>query len=309
MIITLTLNPALDKTIEINDFQVNHVNRVSSIRLDPGGKGINVSKVVHSLGGKSKALGVLAGSTGKFIEDKLDILGIENEFIFTDGETRTNIKVVDKEKGTNTDINEKGPDIDIQVLEEIAYKIIDNTSIADILVFSGSVPGNVDSGIYYDLIESAKKKGIKTILDADGALLEKGIEAGPYLIKPNIHELERLYDRKITSPMEAIDLGKKFFEKGIEMVVISLGSEGAIFMTKEKTALVKGLKVDVISTVGAGDSMVGALALGIERDFDFEELIRLATATSAASVMTSGTEPGDMKVIEELSEKVVFSYL
>lgn len=304
MIITLTLNPAVDKTIVINEFQVNVVNRVASARLDAGGKGINVSKTVDVLGEKSKAMGILAGSSGAFIKKQLDLFGIENDFLFVEGETRTNIKIVDPINNFNTDINEKGPDITEVNLEEVVNKTLSAVDDKSILVLAGSVPNNIDSSIYKALITKAKEKGARTILDADGELLRKGIEAGPYMVKPNIHELERLYHTKIVSTDEAIKIAKDIFKYGVKLIVISLGEEGSVFMTKEKIIIAEGLKVDAISTVGAGDSMVGALAVAAYKGYPLEKAITLATATSAASVMTSGTEPGELRVIEEL-EKIV----
>lgn len=309
MIITLTLNPAVDKTIEINDFKINCVNRVCSSRLDAGGKGINVTKVIHALGGNSKAMGILAGKTGEFIKKQLDLLKIENDFLFVDGETRTNIKIVDRINNLNTDINEKGHNVSNHELKQVINKTLEAINNQSILVLSGSVPSNIDNDIYKVLITNAKERGAKTILDADGELLRKGIEAGPYLVKPNIHELERLYNKKISSPTEVIDHAKEIFKYGVELIVISLGREGSIFMTKDKTAIVQGIEVDAISTVGAGDSMVAALAVSIQREYTLEEAIILATATSAASVMTSGTEPGALNVVKDLRKKVRFDYL
>lgn len=304
MIITLTLNPAVDKTIEISNFTLNRVNRVTSARLDAGGKGINVSKGIHGLGEKSKALGILAGRSGQFIKDQLDQLSIENQFLFIEGETRTNIKIVDRQVGTNTDINEQGPDISVEDLKRMEEMTLNNLKEDDILVLSGSVPGNVGSDIYRSLADRAGEMGAKVILDADGALLKEGLKAGPYLVKPNIHELERLYNKRIESTEEAIVLARDIFQYGVKRIVISLGEEGAVFMTPEQIFRVQGMKVPVISTVGAGDAMVAALAVSIEKNYSMDQTIRLASAASAASVMTAGTEAGRPEVIAEL-EKIV----
>jgi len=308
MIITICLNPAIDKTIEIRDFKVNSVNRVSASRLDAGGKGINVSKMIDKLGGKSTVIGVLAGSSGRFIKEQLDLMNIENEFIFVEGETRTNIKIVDSINGFNTDINEAGPNISDKAIDEVLDKTIVAANEDTILVLAGSVPANVSKDIYKRMIAAAKSKGAKTILDADGELLRQGLEAGPYMIKPNIHELGVLFNKEISSPQEAIGFAKELFSYGVEIIVISLGSEGSVLMTKDKTLLVDGLKVEVISTVGAGDAMVASLALAIERQYSMEEAIVLATAASAASVMTPGTSPGDLAVINKLKNRVSFKY-
>jgi len=309
MITTITLNPAVDKTIKVNNFSVGNVNRIEAIRLDAGGKGINVSKVIKNLGGKSKAMGILSGNSGKFIKEYLDSINILNDFVFTEGETRTNIKVVDEISHTNTDINEAGPQASEKDLALVSGKVFNNISSEDIIIFSGSVPSNVDKKIYGDWIKKAKAKGAKTILDADGELLKNAISAGPYLVKPNIDELEGMFNKKINGVKEAVEIAKSLLDYGIVIVVVSLGSEGAIFVNKEKSIYAHGLKVDVKSTVGAGDSMVAALAYSIEEGLSFEESVKLAVATGTANVMTSGTEASDIKTIIELEKKVTFEYL
>ncbi|HEY8804239.1 MAG TPA: 1-phosphofructokinase [Clostridium sp.] len=309
MITTITLNPAVDKTIEINNFNVGNVNRVASIRLDAGGKGINVSKVIKNLGGKSRAMGILSGKSGKFIKEYLDDIKIMNDFIFTEGETRTNIKVVDPINHTNTDINEAGPEASLKNLDELSDKIFSNVNSEDIIILSGSVPSNVDKKIYGNWIAKAKEKGAKTILDADGELLKLGILSGPYLIKPNIDELEGMFNKKINGIPETAEIAKSLLGYGIIIVAVSMGSEGALFVSKESSIYAHGLKVDVKSTVGAGDSMVAALAYSIEQGLSFEATVKLAVATGAANVMTSGTKASDIKTIIELEKQVEFEYL
>lgn len=310
MIITITLNPAVDKTVEIPDFEAGTVNRVSSVRLDAGGKGINVSKVIMSLGGKSCASGVLGGTTGNFIKESLNRMGIENKFLTIQGETRTNLKVVDSKRKTNTDINEPGPNLspnDIEKLEEIIFSRIQRDTA---VVFSGSVPANVDKGIYSKWIKAAKLAGAKTILDADGELLKLGMEAGPFMVKPNIHELERFFGQEIVGIEEAERRARSLINTyGIEFVAVSLGSRGAIFLNRQKSLFIPGLDVEVKSTVGAGDSMVAALTYSIDMGFDFEKAARLAVASATANVMTSGTQPADIEVIRNLEKKVVFDYI
>lgn len=309
MIRTITLNPAVDKTIEIGNFEVGKVNRVSSIRLDAGGKGINVSKVIKNLGGKSIAMGILGGRAGEFIKEYLDSSQIINDFIFTEDETRTNVKIVDKLAKTNTDINEAGQNISQEVLQEVNRKIKEDTNSNDIVIFSGSIPSNVEKTIYRDWISQVKKKGAKAILDADGELLAEGIKAAPYLIKPNIHELEGMFNRSICGIKEVEEVAKNLLEYGIISVVVSLGSEGALFVHREHTIYAHGLKVEVKSTVGAGDSMVAALAYSIEQGYSFEEAVKLAVATGTANVMTAGTEASDIDTIKKLETEVKFEYL
>lgn len=309
MIITVTLNPAIDKTMTINNFQSGKVNRESGVRIDMGGKGINVSKTIQALGGESTAIGILAGNAGGFIRKELDRMGIEHQFIGIDGETRTNIKIVDPVQGSVTDINENGPFLPLEVLkdfEELALELLTETSL---VVFSGSVPQNVDKDIYKRLVDRAKEKGAKTILDADGELLLEGVKAGPYLVKPNVHELERLFSTQLDSIEKIIVHSRKLFDYGVQHVVVSLGEEGAVFINPKQAVLAKGIKVEVKSTVGAGDAMVAAIAMALDRGASLEETIRWAVAASAANVMTEGTQAPSLDEVMRLMKEVTFQHI
>ncbi|MCM8712024.1 1-phosphofructokinase [Clostridium sp. SYSU_GA19001] len=308
-LVTVTLNPAVDKTVEIKDFKIGSVNRISSVRLDAGGKGINVSKVIKSLGGESIAFGILSGRNGEFIKDYLNSLNIENEFVFTPGETRTNLKVIDSLNHSNTDINEPGNIVSSEDLAKVEERIFKSVDKDTVIILSGSIPAGVPKDIYAVWTKKAKEIGAKTILDADGELLKEGLKAGPYLVKPNIHELERLCNEKLESIDAIVKAAENFFKYGVEKVVVSLGGDGGLFIDKQTVVHAEGLKVPVKSTVGAGDSMVAALALSIEREYSLEKTVILSTAVSAANVMTSGTEPADLKDILELEKKVKFRYI
>ena len=310
MIITITLNPAVDKTVEIQDFEVGTVNRVASVRLDAGGKGINVSKVIKSLGGESCSAGILGGNTGNFIKDCLNGMGIENKFLYIEGETRTNLKVVDSKRKTNTDINEPGPQLTVEEITAFEKMISGMIKKDSVVVFSGSVPANVDKAVYGKWIRAARETGAKTILDADGELLKYGIEAGPYMVKPNIHELESFFGEKIEGVAEAESHARKLIDiYGVEFVAVSLGAKGAIFLNKECSLFANSIDVEVKSTVGAGDSMVAALTYSLDMGYGFEKSVLLAVASATANVMTSGSQPADFETIRELENKVKFEYI
>lgn len=309
MIITVTLNPALDKTIEIDEFKIGSVNRIVSTRVDAGGKGINVSKVIKELQHESLALGLLGGSSGNHIKNYLDNLNINNDFLLVKGETRTNFKIIDKANNTHTDINENGPSLVESDITNIKEKIMQHCTSESLVILSGSVPSGVSTSIYGEIIKDIKNKGGKVILDADGELLIQGIKAGPYMVKPNIHELEKAFGITIDNEKKVIETAKKILEYGVKYVVISLGSEGSIFVSHDKVAKVKGIKVEVKSTVGAGDSMVAAFAIAVEKDYSFEEAMKLASATSTANVMTEGTQTGRFEDIEKLKKQISINYL
>lgn len=305
MIKTVTLNPAIDKTVEIRDFRVGEVNRITSVRLDPGGKGINVAKTIKALGGSSVATGFLAGRNGQFIKERLEDLDVANDFLFVRGDTRTNLKVVDRLNSTNTDINEPGlievSEDDLRMLE---HNLFSDMKDGDLLVLSGSIPAGVSSGIYREWAEKAKKSGIKVFLDADGSSFEEGIKGKPYLIKPNLEELERLLSRKLSSREELLSAGRCMLDMGIEIVAISLGADGAIFFYGEQVIFANGLKVDVKSTVGAGDAMVAALAFAISRGDSFEKAVVLSVASGTANVACEGTQPPSRDAVAQYEAQV-----
>jgi 1-phosphofructokinase len=309
MIVTVTLNPALDKTIEIDDFSVGRVNREKKSRVDAGGKGINVSKVIKELGGKSVATGFLAGNSGNFIKEQLEQFQIQNDFVFTNGETRINLKIVDLKNKTYTDINENGPLISDKDLINVENKINEYLVDGSVIVLSGSIPKNLNKDLYFKMITYAKEKGAKVIIDADGELLEEAIKAGPYLIKPNIDELERLYKVKLNTKEEIIECAKQLFKYGIEVIVVSLGGDGSIFITKDNIAVVESIKVDVKSTVGAGDSMVAALAQSIDENYIFDKVIRLAVASGTAAVMMEGTQAPKIKNVLKIFDEVKYQLI
>lgn len=303
MIKTVTLNPAVDKTVEVNNFTVGTVNRISAVRLDAGGKGINVAKVLRVLNGHCLALGILAGRNGHFIKEHLDKWGIPNDFVFTAGETRTNLKAVDPIGRTFTDINEPGVEIPTADLELLERKIFADLAQGGILVLSGSVPAKTDPGLYKDWIEQAEKAGARTILDADGKLLQEGIKARPFLIKPNLHELEQLLNSRLVGPDAIAAAAQGLLATGINMMVVSMGAEGAVFVQKERALYAEALPVEPKSTVGAGDAMVAALSLALAEGYTLEKTVTLAMATSAAQVMTAGTlppEPGQVRKLENM---------
>lgn len=307
MIYTVTLNPALDKTVEIPSFAADSVNRITTMRTDPGGKGINVSKVISKLGGQSIATGILGGDTGLAIQSALKTMGLKTSFRFTEGETRTNLKVIDPVNHTNTDINEPGVTVSEEILNGLLAQLTAGLEKGDIVVLSGSLPKGSPRDTYYTWTGACKKAGAKVILDADGELLEAGLKASPYLIKPNNHELSQLLGETLATPEELNKAARRLMEEhGIAKVVVSMGGKGALYVTQDETIYAEGLKVPVGSTVGAGDSVVAALAVAEESGMGLEETVRLSTATGGANVMCSGTQATEYEVIQELLPKVVF---
>ncbi|MFI3171427.1 MAG: 1-phosphofructokinase [Eubacteriales bacterium] len=304
MIVTVTMNPAIDKTIDVESLQVGKLNRIKRVEQDAGGKGINVSKTIQALGGESIATGFLGGSAGKMIENVLQTMGITTDFVHVDGETRTNTKVIDANSEL-TELNEPGVVITEAQLQKLMQKLEAYASENTLIVLAGSLPAGVPKDTYAVLIEMLHKKGAKVLLDADGELFRNGIEAGPDMIKPNRDELSEYAGivGKATDE-DLLVIAKTFQDKGIETVAISMGSEGAMMIQGNRKVKCPVLKIKAHSAVGAGDAMVAAMAYSWQQELEFEEMVKLCLATSAGAVTTIGTKPPTMEVVEELKKQV-----
>lgn len=304
MIVTVTMNPAIDKTVDIEKMEHGGLNRIQHVELDAGGKGINVSKTIKALGGTSVAAGFLGGKAGETIEGVLKEYGIKTDFIYVDGETRTNLKVVEK-NGEVTELNEPGPEVTEEQVELLLKKLEQYANEDTLFVLAGSIPKGVDKNIYKVITERVHEKGAKVLMDADGELFVHALEAAPDMVKPNRVELEAYFKLDyLASEEELAAMGKKLLENGSELVAISLGKMGAMFLTEGKRIRCPGLTVKAHSTVGAGDAMVAALAYSWDEKMELEDRIRLGMATSAGAVTTVGTKPPAREVVDELAKRV-----
>lgn len=306
MIVTVTMNPAIDKTIELDRMVQGGLNRIRRAILDVGGKGINVSKTIRELGGTSVASGFTGGSVGNLIEQTLKGLGIHTDFVQVEGETRTNTKVVEND-GTLTELNEKGPEITEVKIRELLEKLEHYAGKETLFVLAGSIPSGVPTDIYGQITRMAHEKGAKVLVDADGELLKAALDAEPDMIKPNQSELaqylgmdEQESERKLTEGAK-----KLLKEKNIDLAAISMGKEGAIFLGADFYVRCPGLSVKAQSAVGAGDAMAASMAFAWEEKMERDEMIRTCMAASAGAVMTSGTRPPSRETVEELKKMVV----
>ena len=304
MIVTVTMNPAIDKTVEITSLVRGGLNRIKHVELDAGGKGINVSKTVCELGGKTIATGFLGGNSGKVIESVLSEREITCDFVWVAGETRTNTKVFE-ENGDVTELNEPGVVPSEAQLEELMQKLDGYAGEETLFVLAGSVPGSVDKGIYGEIIKRVHAKGAKVLLDADGELFKKALSAGPDIIKPNRVELEEYAGyTESASEEELLVIARRFIAEGIGNVVISMGKEGAMFVKADRAIKCPALKVKAHSTVGAGDAMVAALAYSWDNQLEDAATMKLCIATSAGAVTTVGTKPPTRELVDELQQNV-----
>ncbi len=309
MIVTVTMNPAIDKTIEIEALLPGGLNRIQKVEYDAGGKGINVSKTIHELGGSRIAVGFLGGNAGKTIESVLNEWGINNDFIWVRGETRTNTKVYEK-SGALTELNEPGPQISKEQQEELVKKLEGYANEETLFVLAGSIPNGVDKQIYSEIIPRVHAKGAKVLLDADGELFRNALKEKPDIIKPNRVELEEYFgfDYRV-SMEELLEAARKLQAQGIETVAVSMGKSGAMMVREGYEVKCPALSVKAHSTVGAGDAMVAALAYAWENKLGNEETVRLCMAASAGAVTTIGTKPPTRALVDELLEQVVIEQI
>ncbi|MBP2637029.1 MAG: 1-phosphofructokinase (fructoso 1-phosphate kinase) [Firmicutes bacterium] len=308
-VVTVTLNPAIDKTVVVEKLNVGGLNRVQSVRMDPGGKGINVAKVLNQFGVRVTAAGLIAGTQGQNLLNYLSLEKIAASFLPIAGETRTNLKIVDNSSNCTTEINEAGFVVGYTEIDRFKTQLSELLNDAAYLVLSGSLPPGVGTGIYRELVELAKGKGVKTILDADDAALLEGIQAAPFAIKPNIHELEKLAGIELADDREVIRAARTILAQGIELIIVSMGSQGAIIMDKTATYRVRTEPIVPQSTVGAGDSMVAVLAYSLLNRYSLEETAQWVTAAGTVTASKPGTQVCSLAEVRQFIDKVKINRL
>lgn len=288
MIVTVTLNPAIDKTCRVERLKHGNVNRMNRVERIAGGKGVNVTKILRQFDYPVKAIGFMAGTGGRFIEETLAKMGAECDFAYVDGDTRTSTNIIEAD-GTVTEILEPG----FTVSQEEAERFIDAFSKriegAKIVVFSGSLPIGVPRGIYRKLIEISKAQGCKTFLDTSGEALCEGVEAAPYFVKPNLVELETYAGRELqhVEQHEIAECTKPMILNGIEKVVVTLGANGLVAVTEEETVYHDCYPVEVANTVGCGDTVVASYVMSELSGDDGKAAAKKASALAAANAATS----------------------
>lgn len=284
MVYTLTLNPALDYVVSVNDFAMGLTNRTESETLLPGGKGINVSVVLKNLGVDNTALGFVAGFTGEEIKRRLEKIGCRTEFLWLkDGFSRINVKLKNAE---GTEINGKGPKIDGESLERLMGRL-DALRQGDILILAGSIPESVPASVYRDIMERLEGKGVTLVVDAERELLVNVLEKQPFLIKPNHHELGDIFGVELKTADEVIPFARKLQERGARNVLVSMAGKGAV-LAAENGRIYKrpAPKGTLVNGVGAGDSMVAGFLAGWLETEDYGEAFQMGVAAGSASAFS-----------------------
>lgn len=288
MITSICMNPSFDKTVEVAALEVGEVNRIRTSRTDMGGKGINVAVVAQRLGLNCQCIGVMGEDGAARLQAMLEKEGMKNAFLTVPGSVRTNTKIVSLDGKGVTELNEAGAPMNETQLKAFFDLAREKAAGSRYAVLTGSLPPGCPQGTYRDLMRALE--GVNCILDVGGKELELGAEAHPFLIKPNLSELEATLGLELRTLRSIRDAALIFLRKGVQHVIVSMGSMGAMYVSKEKTLFAPALRVEAKSTVGAGDAMVGGLLKGLEVEGDMAHAFRYGVAAGAASVMTEGTQ-------------------
>ena len=286
MIYTVTFNPAIDYVVELVSFNIGEVNRTTREYMNLGGKGVNVSRVLTNLEIPNTALGFVAGFTGEALRTGLGEMGVKTDFIkLKEGNTRINVNI----KGiSETDINARGPEISDEAIEELFNKL-DNLKDSDILVLAGSIPASLPSDMYERIMSRLYGKGIRFVVDATKDLLMKSLKYEPFLIKPNNHELGEIFGLQLKNDDEIIYYARELKKKGAKNVLVSMAGDGAVLVDENNIAHRIGTpKGKVVNSVGAGDSMVAGFLAGYLENGDYQQALKMGTASGSASAFSEG---------------------
>ena len=286
MITSISLNPSIDRTLAVDAFTTGGLNRVKSQTDVAAGKGTNVALAAAALGEKSECIGFMYREGGRLFEDRLSAGGVGCDFLWCDGAVRVNVKVFDREKGEITELNQSGTPVTAEQLEEMTQLVLRHARQTDFLVLTGSLPPACPVDYYRTLAEAAAGQNCRVLLDADGDRLRAGIEAKPFLIKPNRYELELLTGRTLDTVYKLLCAAEEIVRGGVGVVAVSMGGEGALITDGKEAWRTPGLKIDVKSTVAAGDSMIAGLAAGFGRGYDLQNAFRLGVAAATARCAT-----------------------
>lgn len=304
MITSVSLNPSIDRTIVLDRLTVGGLNRVRSQTDVAAGKGVNVALAAAALGEESECIGFMYREGAALYAQRLEQGGVRSDFVWCEGAVRVNIKVFDREKGEITEINSSGMPVSEAQLEAMEALVRDHARHSDYMILSGSMPPACPADFYRTLAQAAAGENCRVLLDADGERLRAGMEARPFLIKPNRYELELLTGRTLDTRDRLLEAALECVHAGVGVAAVSMGGDGALITDGKSAFCTPGLKVEVKSTVAAGDSMIAGLAAGFRRGYALEDAFRLGVAAATARCMTPPDEIISGRTCNMLSEKL-----
>lgn len=303
MIYTVTFNPSIDYIMFTDGFELKGLNRAKATYKFAGGKGINVSRVLKTLGVQSTALGFAGGFPGDFIANTLQQSDIKTDFIKVDDDTRINVKL---KSGDETEINAPGPNVTAEQFQSLLTQIQQTTS-EDTVIVAGSVPKSIPSDAYAQIASITQQTGAKLVVDAEKDLVNTVLKYQPLFIKPNKDELEEMFNMTVTSDEDVVKYGREILKEGAQSVIISLGGDGAIYIDDKRSIKAQNPKGQVVNTVGSGDSTVAGMVAGLESGLSLEDAFQQAVASGTATAFTE--DLANIEDIENIKSQVTITVL
>jgi 1-phosphofructokinase family hexose kinase len=303
VIVTVTLNPSLDRTLIVPEIRFNEVLRATANAQNAAGKGLNVTRALQRLGLESTATGFIGGRTGQMLVDDLEVLGIRHDFVPVAGETRTNIVILEGDSKTYIKVNEAGPTITAENQQAFLDKITHVAAPGDQWVFSGSLPPGVPPDFYQTLVSAVQERGAQAFLDSSGESLHAGSEAAPYLVKPNHLEAEEVSGILVEDEAGAARAARYFLNRGVHLVALSLGSDGMLLASNEESVRVHCPVVTLRNPTGSGDALLAGLLFGLSHQLPLEEVARWGVASGSAAAAREDTSFGDLSEVSALFDR------
>ena len=303
MIYTVTFNPSIDYVMFVDDFKIDGLNRAQDTNKFAGGKGINVSRVLKTLGVDSTALGFAGGFPGDFIAQTLKDSDIHTDFVQVDEDTRINVKL---KTGQETEVNAQGPNVTDAQFQSLLNQIKETTD-NDTVIVAGSVPKSIPNDAYAQIAKITRQTGAQLVVDAEKDLVETVLEYQPLFIKPNKDELEVMFNTSVKNDEDVIKYAKQILEKGAQSVIVSLGGDGAIYVDHQQSIKAVNPTGEVINTVGSGDSTVAGMVAGLATGLSVKDAFKQAVASGTATAFDADLATKD--AIENIKSQVTISVL
>lgn len=303
MIYTVTFNPSIDYVMFVDDFKIDGLNRAQDTNKFAGGKGINVSRVLKTLGVDSTALGFAGGFPGDFIAQTLKDSDIHTDFVQVDEDTRINVKL---KTGQETEVNAQGPNVTDAQFQSLLNQIKETTD-NDTVIVAGSVSKSIPSDAYAQIAKITRQTGAQLVVDAEKDLVETVLEYQPLFIKPNKDELEVMFNTSVKNDEDVIKYAKQILEKGAQSVIVSLGGDGAIYVDHQQSIKAVNPKGEVINTVGSGDSTVAGMVAGLATGLSVQDAFKQAVASGTATAFDA--DLATKEAIENIKSQVTISVL
>lgn len=304
MIITVTPNPVLDHTLTVPAIAFDTVTRATAVRDDWGGKGFNVARVLLTLGMESTALGFIGGATGQRLAAGLASLGLSTDFVTIAGETRTNVIITEAQSGRYIKVNAAGPTVRPDEIASCLDKVRQRATPGDIWALCGSLPPGVPDDFYAQVIRLLHPHGIRVLLDTSGAALHLGVNARPFLVKPNADEATAFVGQPVETRDDALHAAQVFLKRGVTEVALSLGVQGLLLATCDTAVFAVPPDVPVKNVTGAGDALLAGLAYALERDLPLVEQARWGVAAGTAAAMHEGVGIVTRESVEQVYAQV-----